>query len=121
MGAIRSAGTSGPGARPVVVLVDDDEAITSNLAPFLERAGLTVHVAADGEAALELVERLDPDGCILDVLMPRLDGREVLRRLRADGRWLPVVLLTQVGESDRARDRLGRGGRRLPQQAVRPA
>lgn len=99
MGAIRSAGTTGPGARPVVVLVDDDEAITSNLAPFLERAGLTVHVAADGEAALELVERLDPDGCILDVLMPRLDGREVLRRLRADGRWLPVVLLTQVGES----------------------
>jgi DNA-binding response OmpR family regulator len=99
MGAIRRAGTSGPGARPVVVLVDDDEAITSNLAPFLERAGLSVHVAADGEAALDLVERLDPDGCILDVLMPRLDGREVLRRLRADGRWLPVVLLTQVGES----------------------
>ena len=99
MGAIRRAGTSGPGPRPVVVLVDDDETITSNLAPFLERAGLSVHVAADGEAALDLVERLDPDGCILDVLLPRLDGREVLRRLRADGRWLPVVLLTQVGES----------------------
>ena len=99
MGATPRAGTSGPGARPVVVLVDDDEAITSNLAPFLERAGFSVHVAADGEAALHLVERLDPDGCVLDVLLPRLDGREVLRRLRADGRWLPVVLLTQVGES----------------------
>src|SRR2546426_8850849 len=45
--------------------------------------------------------RSDPDGCILDVLMPRADGREVLRRLRAAGRWLPVVLLTQVGESGR--------------------
>jgi DNA-binding response OmpR family regulator len=87
------------GPRPVVVLADDDDAITSNLAPFLERAGLTVQVASDGEAALELVELLDPDGCILDVLMPRVDGREVLRRLRADGHWLPVVLLTQVGES----------------------
>ena len=86
-------------ARPVVILADDDAAITSNLAPFLERSGLTVHVAADGQAVLDLVERLDPDGCVLDVLMPRLDGREVLRRLRADGRWLPVVLLTQVGES----------------------
>jgi DNA-binding response OmpR family regulator len=86
-------------ARPVVILADDDDAITSNLAPFLERAGLTVHVASDGEAVLELVERLDPDGCILDVLMPRLDGREALRSLRADGHWLPVVLLTQVGES----------------------
>ena len=99
MGATPRAGTSRPAARPVVVLVDDDEAITSNLAPFLERAGFSVHVAADGEAALHLVERLDPDGCVLDVLLPRLDGREVLRRLRADGRWLPVVLLTQVGES----------------------
>jgi DNA-binding response OmpR family regulator len=47
-----------------VVLADDDEAITSNLAPFLDRAGFTVHIASDGEAALELVERLDPDGCI---------------------------------------------------------
>jgi CheY-like chemotaxis protein len=89
----------GHDARPVVVLADDDEAITSNLAPFLDRAGFTVHIAPDGEAALDLVERLDPDGCILDVLMPRADGREVLRRLRAAGRWLPVVLLTQVGES----------------------
>src|SRR5580698_3500049 len=89
----------GPAERPVVILADDDEAITSNLAPFLDRAGFTVHVASDGEAALDLVQRLDPDGCVLDVLMPRADGREVLRRLRADGRWLPVVLLTQVGES----------------------
>jgi DNA-binding response OmpR family regulator len=86
-------------ARPVVILADDDEAITFNLAPFLERAGFTVHVAADGTAVLEMVERLDPDGCILDVVMPGADGREVLRRLRASGRWVPVVLLTQVGGS----------------------
>jgi DNA-binding response OmpR family regulator len=43
----------GQGARPVVVLADDG-AITSSLAPFLDRAGFTVHVASDGEAALEL-------------------------------------------------------------------
>src|SRR3984957_13623036 len=89
----------GPDVRPVVILADDDEAITSNLAPFLNRAGFTVHVASDGEAALELVERLDPDGCVLLGLMPGPDGREVLRRRRRGGRWLPVVLLTQVGES----------------------
>jgi len=89
----------GQDARPVVLLADDDGAITSNLAPFLDRAGFCVHIASDGEAALALVERLDPDACILDVLMPGADGREVLRRLRAAGRWLPVVLLTQVGES----------------------
>jgi DNA-binding response OmpR family regulator len=99
MEAVHRLSMGGHDARPIVILADDDDAITSNLAPFIERAGLTVHVASDGEAVLELVERFDPDGCILDVLMPRMDGREVLRRLRADGRWLPVVLLTQVGES----------------------
>jgi DNA-binding response OmpR family regulator len=98
-GHYRRAMTGTPDSRPVVILADDDDAITSNLAPFLERSGFTVHVASDGEAALALVERLDPDGCVLDVLMPRADGREVLRRLRSAGRWLPVVLLTQVGES----------------------
>jgi DNA-binding response OmpR family regulator len=90
---------SGQLARPVVVLADDDDAITFNLAPFLERAGFTIHVASDGPGALELIERLDPDGCILDVLMPGADGRQVLRQLRAAGRWVPVVLLTKVGES----------------------
>jgi CheY-like chemotaxis protein len=45
---------SGQDARPVVVLADDDGAITSNLAPFLDRAGFTVHIASDGEAALEM-------------------------------------------------------------------
>src|SRR5262249_55144164 len=73
--------------------------MTARVGGWVERGGFAVHSARDGEAALEMVERLDPDGCILDVLMPRADGREVLRRLRAAGRWLPVVLLTQVGES----------------------
>src|ERR1700728_390381 len=79
----------GPAVRPVVILADDDEAITSKLAPFLDRAGFTVHVAPDGEAALDLVQRLDPDGCVLAVLMPGLDGRAVLRQLRRGGRWPP--------------------------------
>ena len=85
--------------RPVVLLADDEEAITANLAPFLERSGFTVHVVHDGEAALAAFHRLDPDLCVLDVLMPKVNGREVLRRLRADGRWGPVLLLTQVGEA----------------------
>ncbi|MCR4408350.1 MAG: response regulator transcription factor [Anaerolineae bacterium] len=80
-----------------ILLVDDEEAITSHLAPFLERAGFSVTVAADGEVALRLVEDVAPDLIVLDVLMPRLDGRETLRRLRQAGDWTPVILLTQVG------------------------
>ena len=110
----------GPAERPVVILADDDEAITSNLAPFLHRAGFTVHVASDGDAALELVQRLDPDGCVLDVLMPGLDGREVLRRLRRGGRWLPVVLLTQVGESAERAIALDEGADDYLNKPIRP-
>ncbi len=86
-----------------ILLVDDEQAITDNLAPFLERAGFTVSVAGDGEAALAQAAAERPDLLVLDVLMPKIDGREVLRRLRAGGNWTPIILLTQVGEaSERA-------------------
>jgi len=80
-----------------ILLVDDEEAITSNLAPFLERAGLIVEVAGDGEEALRHAADFAPDLIVLDVLMPRLDGREVCRRLRDADNWTPIIMLTQVG------------------------
>lgn len=87
-----------PGRRRLL-LVDDDEAITSVLAPFLQRAGFDVDVAADGAAGLQAFRASGADVVVLDVSMPVLDGREVLRRLRQEGAWTPVVMLTQVGES----------------------
>jgi DNA-binding response OmpR family regulator len=89
--------------KPSILLVDDETAITDNLAPFLGRSGFTVSVAANGEQALEKVASEKPDLLVLDVLMPRLDGREVLRQLRQADNWTPIILLTQVGEaSERA-------------------
>lgn len=85
--------------RPKILLVDDEEAITANLSPFLQRSGLIVAVAADGEEALRQVADFGPDLIVLDILMPKLDGRETLRRLRQQDNWTPVILLTQVGES----------------------
>jgi DNA-binding response OmpR family regulator len=82
-----------------LLLVDDEKAITENLAPFLERAGFEVRVAGDGQAALNEIPSFAPDLIVLDVLMPRLDGRQVLRQLRRDDNWTPVILLTQVGEA----------------------
>ncbi|MBX3064967.1 MAG: response regulator transcription factor [Anaerolineae bacterium] len=82
-----------------LLLVDDEQAITENLAPFLERAGFKVRVASDGESALRELSSYKPDFMILDVMMPRLNGRDVLRRLRQSGDWTPVILLTQVGEA----------------------
>jgi DNA-binding response OmpR family regulator len=84
---------------PKILLVDDEAPITDNLAPFLERAGFQVLVAANGEEALQKVVDFAPALVVMDVLMPRLDGRDALRRLRHSGNWTPIILLTQVGES----------------------
>ncbi len=89
--------------RPTLLLADDDPTIADSLAPFLERAGFHVLVVPDGAAALEKIQSHKPDLIILDVLMPRMDGREALRRLRRMDLSTPAILLTQVGEaSERA-------------------
>jgi DNA-binding response OmpR family regulator len=85
--------------RPLILLADDDPSIADTLAPFLERAGFHVLTVSDGAAALDKVHSHRPALVILDVLMPRMDGREVLRRIRRENSWLPAILLTQVGES----------------------
>lgn len=85
--------------RSVILLADDDPNIVESLAPFLERAGFHVLIVSDGRSAFERAQSHHPDLIILDVLMPRMDGRETLRRLRQAKVWTPTILLTQVGES----------------------
>jgi DNA-binding response OmpR family regulator len=92
-----------PHPNPFILLADDDPNIVDSLAPFLERAGFHVMIVSDGQAAFEKTQSHHPDLIILDVLMPRMDGRETLRRLRQANVWTPTILLTQVGEaSERA-------------------
>ncbi|OJU40301.1 MAG: DNA-binding response regulator [Microbacterium sp. 69-10] len=88
-----------PSERPLLLLIDDDEAITGALGAFLERSGYRVAVAADGMQGLDALERERPALVVCDVLMPHLDGREFVRRVRAGDAMLPIILLTQVGES----------------------
>ncbi|MBN1287658.1 MAG: response regulator transcription factor [Anaerolineae bacterium] len=89
----------GANAKPKILLVDDEKAITDNLAPLLERSGFEVVVAGDGVKGLQQVASFAPDLVVTDVLMPQMDGREMLRRLRRAENWTPVILLTQVGAS----------------------
>ncbi len=96
VGAGASAGES---ARPELLLVDDDTAITDALSAFLTRSGYSVRTAADGAEALDAVVEAVPDLMVCDVMMPHVDGREFVRRVRAQGLWTPIILLTQVGES----------------------
>jgi DNA-binding response OmpR family regulator len=79
-----------------IVIADDDDDIRQVLRMTLEEEGYSVAAACDGDAARDLVLATLPDLVVLDVMMPGLDGFEVLRilRARAQTREIPVVLLT---------------------------
>ncbi len=92
--------TRGRGEEDVVLVIDDDPATRELLSRFLGREGFAVRVAADGRAGLALAETLKPQIILLDVTMPRMDGWEVLRSLKADPRLaaIPVVMCTVIDE-----------------------
>jgi DNA-binding response OmpR family regulator len=89
--------------RPLVLVADDDPDILALVRFRLERDGYEVLSAPDGETALDLALARTPDLAVLDVMMPRLDGYEVTRRLREHGptTGIPIILLTaRVQEPD---------------------
>ncbi|MET7994928.1 MULTISPECIES: response regulator transcription factor [unclassified Amycolatopsis] len=77
-----------------ILVVDDDRAVRESLRRSLEFNGYTVELASDGAQALETIIANRPDAMVLDVMMPRLDGLEVARRLRSTGDDLPILVLT---------------------------
>ena len=77
-----------------ILVVDDDRAVRESLRRSLEFNGYQVELAGDGAQALEAVIANRPDAMVLDVMMPRLDGLEVARRLRSTGDDLPILVLT---------------------------
>ncbi len=89
--------------RGSVLVVDDEPTIAEVVSRYLERAGYRTLVASDGLEAIEAAARLHPDLVVLDLMLPGLDGLEVMRRLREQDRdRIAVILLTAKGEeSDR--------------------
>ncbi|MDW7711900.1 MAG: response regulator [Deferrisomatales bacterium] len=87
-------------ARKKILAVDDEPNILLSLEYILEQEGYDVHVARDGEEALEVAERVRPDLILLDVAMPRRDGYEVCRllRQREDLTGVRVLMLTAKGQ-----------------------
>jgi two-component system OmpR family response regulator len=77
-----------------VLVVDDDARMAGAIRRGLQYEGLVVDVAAGGEEALRVAGATEYDVVVLDVLMPGLDGFETCRRMRDEGRWMPVLMLT---------------------------
>ncbi|MGC4092695.1 MAG: PAS domain S-box protein [Polyangiaceae bacterium] len=86
-----------------VLVVDDEPLVRSHLRHLLTQHGFTVDEAADGGAGLAAILRSPPDVVLLDTMLPDLDGVDVVRRLRASGLEVPVVLCS--GDLDAARER----------------
>ena len=82
----------------LVAFVDDEESLRTTVSLALRRDGFRVETFADGLQALTRFERALPDLAILDVVMPRLDGLELCRRLRARSEHLPILLLASKDE-----------------------
>jgi class 3 adenylate cyclase/CheY-like chemotaxis protein len=96
----------------LILVVDDNEANREILARRLEANGYALAMAADGEEALERARSLLPDLILLDVMMPKLDGLEVCRRLKADKSlpFMPIILVTARGETSDVVAGLDAGG-----------
>jgi DNA-binding response OmpR family regulator len=76
-----------------ILLVDDEPSIQKMLVHALEREGFQVHAVGDGEAALQAVGSYEPHLIILDIMLPKLDGTEVCRRVRSKSD-VPIIMLT---------------------------
>jgi len=82
----------------LILVVDDEPPILKLARMYLEREGFRVHEAKDGEAALQAVDTLHPALVVLDVMLPKIDGLEVCRRLRAANRDIAILMLTARDE-----------------------
>lgn len=81
-------------AGETILLVDDEPHITQLAQMYLEREGFNIEAVADGQAALDAVERLQPALVVLDVMLPEVDGFDVCRKLRQENNPVLIVMLT---------------------------
>ncbi len=83
-----------------LLLAEDEKSLSRALVKILEHANYSVDAVYDGVEALEYLKSANYDGVILDIMMPRKDGLEVLKTIRAEGSRIPVLLLTAKSEID---------------------
>jgi DNA-binding response OmpR family regulator len=84
-----------------ILIVDDEEMIVQTVKAYLDREGFKTYTAADGEEALRAFQEKGPDLIILDLMLPKMDGIEVTRRIRSQSS-VPIIMLTaKAGETDR--------------------
>ena len=86
----------------VILIIEDDEFLRSLTAKRLEKEGYGVEVGVDGESGVAVAEAKNPDLILLDLLLPGLDGFEVLKRVRANPalKTVPVIIFSNLGQKE---------------------
>ena len=103
-----------------VLIVEDDQNTRDLLQRMLSTEVWSVHTAQDGERAIEALGDVDPDIILLDLMMPKMDGFEVLAKLRQNDRWsdIPVIIVTAKTLTQQERELLRRGATHVMQKGA---
>lgn len=96
-------------ANALVMVVDDDAKIRRLVKAVLSRAGYDVVEAADGEEALDLLDHTPPDLIVMDVVMPKMDGRRLAEEVRRRDATLPLIVVTGLESADNAVEMMRNG------------
>lgn len=96
-----------------ILLVEDDVFMLEILSEKLSKSGFDVNIAKDGEECIKVLESLKPDIILLDILMPKMDGIEVLRKVKVSPELssIPVLVLSNLGQKEEVDRALGLGAK----------
>lgn len=97
-----------PDNKKIILIVEDETSLRNALRDKLTREGFTILEAKNGEKGMEVALRERPDLILLDLIMPKMDGMTMLRKLRAENKWgkhVPVIILTNLTSADEQRNR----------------
>jgi two-component system, OmpR family, alkaline phosphatase synthesis response regulator PhoP len=97
--------------KKVILLIEDDRALQSAVAEILEQGGFETVSAFDGEEGLKKLSEIEPDLILLDIILPRLNGYEVLAEIKKDEakKDIPVLILTNLEQADNVQKALDLG------------
>lgn len=97
--------------KPLIILVEDDEFLAELYATKLSLEGFEVMLATDGEKGFKLIKEKKPALILLDIILPKLDGFEVLKKVKEDEtiKNIPVILLTNLSQKDEVKKGLNLG------------
>ena len=86
------------GLREKILIIDDEKEFLDTINTFFASRGYAVTSALDGEEGLKMFDKENPDMVLCDIKMPRMDGFQFLKELRAKKKWIPVIIMTALSD-----------------------